>query len=73
LRHRDAHREEFKPAPTCYVYHPAGPRPVTRTLEARTIERSGLPARYWALVTPPGFDVPPRGALTYLDAIGHRL
>ena len=55
------------------VYHPAGPRPVTRTLEARTIERPGLPACYWALVTPPGFDVPPRGALTYLDANGHKL
>jgi hypothetical protein len=55
------------------VYHPAGPRPVTRTLEARTIERPGLPARYWALVTPPGFDVPPRGALTFLDANGHKL
>ena len=40
---------------------------------ARPGERSGLPARYWALVTPPGFDVPPRGALTYLDANGHRL
>jgi len=55
------------------VYHPAGPRPVTRTLEARTIARPALPNRYWVLVTPPGFDVPPRGAVVYLDASGHRL
>jgi hypothetical protein len=55
------------------VYHPAGPRPVTRTLEARTTTRPGLPARYWVLVTPPGFEVPPRGAVVYLDANGRRL
>jgi hypothetical protein len=55
------------------VYHPAGPRPVTRTLEARTTRRPGLPARYWVLVTSPGFEVPPRGGVVYLDASGHKL
>jgi hypothetical protein len=55
------------------VYHPAGPRPVTRTLEARTIARPGLPDRYWVLVTPPSFDVLPRAGVVYLDANGHRL
>ena len=60
-------------ATTFDIYHPAGPRPETRTLEARTIARPALPARYWVLVTPPGFDVPPRGAVVYLDANGHKL
>ncbi len=55
------------------IYHPAGPRPVTRTLAARTIERPGLQARYWVLVTPSGFEVLPRGGVVYLDANGHRL
>lgn len=47
--------------------------PVARTLAARTIERPGLRARYWVLVTPSGFEVPPRGGVIYLDANGHKL
>jgi len=93
LRHRDARREEFKPARLPDIVlkrrdrdggtgeagpvEPAGVEPTRPTIRmkraARTIERPGLQARYWVLVTPPGFEVPLRGGVVYLDANGHKL
>jgi hypothetical protein len=93
LRHRDARREEFKPArlPDIVLKRrdrdggtgeagPVEPAGSSRPAQlsgmkraARTIERPGLQARYWVLVTPSGFEVPPRGGVVYLDANGHKL
>jgi hypothetical protein len=55
------------------ILNPLGMRRVTRTQTVDTVGKPGLPARYWIVFAPPGFQADPRRGTVYLDRTGREV